>query len=797
MKTRLFQPTPLALLVSVLCASPAVWAQQAAPATDVGRITVEGRPGGTDTGLLVQEDSPKARSSVNRAYTETLNPSSNPYQAIELLPGVNTFSQDATGLFGGGLRVRGFNSDQMGFTINGAPVNDSGSFAVYPQEYTDTENLCEIFVTQGSTDTEAPHVGASGGNVGMVTCAPEDKFRFRVAQSLGQLNFSKSFVRVDTGKLLDDRFKAFISYSKAKTDKFKGAGGADRQHVDLGAEFKATRDVTLSTSLLYNNAFNNNFRTLSLSQIAASGRGLDFGTTPPQHLKAVAGTAQNESTPADGYYNYNVNPFENYLWTGKAEWQASSDLRVSAEPYFWYGFGTGGSQLNTLKESKAGNILGGGIRDINGDGDTLDTVMVYRSSVTRTYRPGITFKANYRYDNHQLLAGYWYERARHFQTGPAVQFDNNGNPADGWLRNSSLFLLRQDGTPYQSRDWLTVNTATSLFVQDTISLMQDKLSLQLGLRQSELKRDFTNNPNEGSTSTSGRSDGYYNTSISYSKTLGSLGARYNLDSKQSVFANFAQNFRAPSNFVMSNMLVGGTVVNGVLTGATLRQPNVTMETSNNFDLGYRYAGDDWTLSGSLFYVAFKNRIARSYDPNSNSVTDYNVGDSTMKGFELESAWRASARWSFYGSLSYTDSQIKNNLQNALPPAAPEQTAGKQFPDTPKWMAGLSANYHDGPWFGSLQAKYTGKSYSTLVNDEAMPAYTVFNLALGYRFPSTSFFKNPEIRLNVQNLFNKDYLRINSPSGSSFTVRAQGAGGSAPAYYISAPRFASVTLRSDF
>ncbi|MDD5336052.1 MAG: Plug domain-containing protein, partial [Rhodoferax sp.] len=125
------KPTPIALLVGALCSAPALWAQQSAP-TDVGRIAVEGLPGGSNTGLIVQEDTPKARSSVNRAHLETLNPSSNPYQAIELLPGVNTFSNDATGLFGGGLRVRGANSVQMGFTINGAPVNDSGSFSVYP-----------------------------------------------------------------------------------------------------------------------------------------------------------------------------------------------------------------------------------------------------------------------------------------------------------------------------------------------------------------------------------------------------------------------------------------------------------------------------------------------------------------------------------------------------------------------------------------------------------------------------------------------------------------------------------------
>ena len=225
-----FKPTPLALLISLAFASPILMAQQA---TDVGKINVEGLPGATDSGLIVQEETPKARSSVNRAYMEKLNPSANAFQVIDLLPGVNSFSSDATGLFGGGIRVRGFAGDQMGLTINGAPVNDSGNFAVYPQEYTDSENLCEVFVTQGSTDTDAPHVGASGGNLGMVTCSPKDKFGMRAAVSTGMLKYKRAFVRLDTGKFGPSETKAFVSYSKTTANKFKGPGGADRERRTL------------------------------------------------------------------------------------------------------------------------------------------------------------------------------------------------------------------------------------------------------------------------------------------------------------------------------------------------------------------------------------------------------------------------------------------------------------------------------------------------------------------------------------------------------------------------------------
>ncbi len=789
-----FQPTQIALLVGVLCSAPTLWAQQSG-ATDVGRIAIEGQPGGTNSGLLVQEDTPKARSSVNRAHLETLAPTSNPYQAIELLPGVNTFSYDATGLFGGGLRVRGANSDQMGFTVNGAPVNDSGNFAVYPQEYSDIENMCEVFVTQGSTDTEAPHVGASGGNIGMVTCTPADKFGVRLSQSLGMLNYSKTFLRLDTGKFANDMGKAYISYSKSRADKFKGPGKADKDHIDLGAEFKPTDSLSFATSLLYNKALNNNIWSLSYAQIATRGRLADIGAVPPQHMPAVNGTAQDESknaaaNPANGYYEFSVNPFKNYLWTSKAEYKVNKDLSVSAEPYFWYGFGTGGNELASVQESNSGSRIGGGVRDLNGDGDTLDTVMVYRGSLTRTYRPGATLKANVRVDNNNLLVGYWFERARHIQTQPAVAIDSNGNAADRWLENSSLYFLRQNGTPYQGRDQLTVSTASSLFVQDSVSLMQDKLNLQLGLRNAQIKRDFTNYANEGFGQGAD-----YNLSKTYSKVLPSIGVRYNLDAQRQVFANVAGNMKAPGNFSFQGLLSGGTWSSGVLTGATLRNPAVQMETSTNLDLGYRFAGDRLTFSGSVYYVSFKNRIARAYDPVSTLSIDYNVGDVKTRGIELETGYKLSTAWSLYGSLSYTDSKMQSDLRTGA--TAYEPTSGKQMPDTPKVMGALSLGYNNGSWYGNADVKHTGSAYSTLVNDESMAAATLVNLTAGYRFADSTFLKKPSIQLNVSNLFNHEYVRINSPSGSQFTTRALGAGGSAPYYYIGAPRFVSVTLRTDF
>lgn len=789
----------ISLLISGLfiAASPLAYA---AETTEIGTVTVQGdATGGTNTGLIQQEESAKARSSVNRDYMEKQSATSNPYQMINLLPGVNTYDNDGTGLFGGNIRVRGFNSDQLGFTVNGAPVNDSGSFAVYPQQFTDPENMCEVFVTQGSTDTEASHVGATGGNIGMTTCSPEDERRFRTAFTYGSNNLRKGYVRLDSGKLFDGRFKFFISYSKTEADKFKGSGGADKQHIDFNSKLDLGGGSFVDTGFMYNKAVNNNYRSLTKAQIAQYGRDYDFGTKAPVHLPGGPG-AQDESGgpnaniiggPKDGYYGFSLNPFQNWLATMNAHFQLSPTSSVDVSPYFWYGFGTGGNQLQTLKETSGGNQLGGGTGDINRDGDTSDTILAYEGSRTRTFRPGVTLKFNQQIDNHRLMFGYWYERARHQQSGPYSAIDSNGNPSDMWQDNPDAWLKNRDGSYIQYRDTLTISTGKSAFMQDSISLMQDKLNLQLGARYSSIDRDFTNYPSQSA-------GGYYAFKKSYSDLLPSLGLRYQLTPAQSVFFNAAKNFKAPGNFSYFGLISGGTFVNGVYTGGKVRSVAVDKETAWNYDLGYRYAADKLTFSGSVFFTDYKNRIASAFNPDTNSRTDYNVGDSTSKGFELESGYALTRNLSLYGSLSYIKTKMKTDMPWSGTFSLP--TAGKEFPDTPNWLSGLSVQYARDSWYVFGSAKYTGKRYSSLVNDDSLGGYTVFNTGAGYTFPSSSWLKKPTVRLNVNNIFNKEYLNMNSGSGSQFTTNALAVGpvaASAPTFYVSAPRSFSVTVTADF
>jgi iron complex outermembrane recepter protein len=775
----------VALACQFMCMS-AAYAQTSMESTEASnKVTITG--GKVGMGLMIQEDAPKARSTISEEEVIKQRSTGNVYQAMDLMPAVNSFNHDATGLFGGGLTMRGFNSDQIGATINGVPVNDSGNFAVFPQEYADNENICQEFVTQGSTDVESPHVGATGGNIGIVTCAPRSERRVRVGQTLGQLHLTRTFVRFDTGVLADQKSKFFISYSHTQADKWKGPGEAKRDHVDLGFNMDFDRFNYVHGSLLYNRAVNNNFLSMTLTQLNQFGYNFDTSSTfNPGHLTPVKGTAQTETGPSPAFYKLAINPFENIVASATIAARLKENVDLKIIPYFWYGYGTGGTQQRALSESGFYNPATGklnGTADLNGDGDTLDRVIVSNSSITHTMRPGVTASLKFDIGDHQILTGLWAERASHRQTGPAVAVDADGNPADQWLRGD--WIRRAGGSPFESRDWHTISTAYQAFVQDTVSLMEDKVLVNVGLRTPHIERDFTNYANEGTNSQL-----YYNIKKTYSDVLPQLGLRYRIDRDNQLFASLAKNMKAPPNFAFATTGNNVQIINGVATLVG----DVKPETAYNLDVGYRHQSDLLTAQASVYYVDFRNRQANSFDPGVQKSIYNNAGNVKNHGVELELGNTPIHGWSFYGSLSYSKSEVQDNM--VLSTTATLPTAGKEFPLTPKFKLGLSGQYETKDWYARLKAKHTSTQWATLVNDEEVPAYTVVDLDAGYMFPNAGMAKNITLRFNISNLLNEKYR---NPSSQSVT-NATAIGGAAPSnvsYYLGSPRFASLSLSADF
>jgi len=767
-------------------------------AVRIGTIVITGQGDRLGAGQILKEDATKARSTVTRAATEKDRATGNSFQAMALLPSVNTFSHDATGLYGGSISVRGFTADQLGVTINGVPVNDSGSYSVFPQEYSDQENLCIQSLAPGAPDVESPHIGASGGSISMVTCDPEDKRRFRVSQTLGGLNTKRTFVRADSGRFANDMAKVFLSYSHSEGDKWKGAGKAKRDHIDMGFALDASADLRVVGSVLYNKAINNNFLAVTLSQLNSGGYYFDYSKTFPGHAAARPGLADVDTAPNPVYYGLSLGPFENVIASVSASWRVTENTLIKVQPYYWYGYGTGSTQQRLQAENKfyvpATKTYNGTI-DLNGDGDTLDSVIVANSSITRTQRPGITGEISYNWGAHLLKAGVWYEHTVHRQTGPMVRVDSQGNPVDPWLREGQIILA--DGQPFQSRNWLTYSPAFQLYLADTFNFDNDKGVLNVGLRAPHMTRNVSNYASSGNASGTTPStavapltyNNTYSISKGYSAVLPQLGLRYNLTREHQVFANISKNFRAGPNFAFTPS--NGNVV--LKNGQPSLEVDIAAETSVATDLGYRYQSKDVTASLTYFHVDFRDRQSNAFDPEKGLSVYTNVGKTIKHGLEFEAGTAVFGGISAYASATVQQDRIKSNLQVIKDQILP--TAGKMYTQVPHIMFGGSLQYASGPVYMRLKGKYTGAQYSTLMNDELVPAYTLFDVDMGYKFADAGMLKNPMIRMNISNLTGEQYR--NPSSGQTNAVAYGTRSAQTVSYYLGAPRMLSLTFSADF
>lgn len=845
-----FGRTALSLAVAALAASAAH--AQTAPAASadkeqdasaprakddtvrLGTITVVGSGGKLGTGLMINDDSVKGRSTITKAAMEKEIATGNVLQSIAQLPGVNTYNYDATGLNGGDVSIRGFGSDQIGFTVNGVPVNDSGGYAFYAQEMIDKENVCTASVAQGSPELESPHSGATGGSVSMITCDPNDTGRIRFSQTIGQLNLFRTFLRLDSGRFMDNKAKVFLSYSHAEADKWKGVGKLRKDHIDAGFSLDLNEDNHILGSVLYNRLFNQNIWSVSLCQMnpnppascgAAFASGVDargqhygyyydYAPTFTPLKTPVGGTAQTDVTQSPLYYGAALNPFKNVIASVSGSFKVAQDTYLKVQPYLWYGFGNGGWSNIILDETGtaaktggSGTSLIGGAVDINGDGDKLDKVAVGRASVTKTMRPGVTGELSTTMGSHYLKLGLWYERAQHRQTQPAVRINADGTPSDPWLQDGCI--LRANGTCYEGRDSKTISTAYQVYLNDQITLLNDRAFISLGLRLPHVTRDVTNYASETPVPTYTLVNGVYtkganvyqdfNITRSFRKALPQIGARFNLDSKQHVFLNAAKNFRAPPNYAYQ-VSSSGVYVASVNGGPVQPFVEVKPETSTMIDGGYRYQSKDISFSATLFNSDFKNRQVSATDPNTLVSTYVNAGGVKNRGLELEVGSGVFEGFSAYGSLTLQKSKITDDLQLTATGLLP--TKDKEFGKTPKKMAALSVQYEQGPVYVRLKGKYTGGQYADLMNQEKVPGYTTGDLDAGFKFGNFGTqLKNAQLRLNIANITNKQYRSASSIITNAADTKLNGSGANftkaTEFYYLGAPRFASLTFSIDF
>lgn len=748
--------------------------------TDVGNVEATGGAGGTDNGqtalgvtrtevgggLMVDEDVPKAKSSVTKDFIQKQAPAADVFQVLKLVPGANTAAADAYGFNPGIMAVRGLDATQMGFNFEGMPLSDMANWSVYPGQWIDTENMDVVTLNQGSADLASPQINATGGVVDLYLHDPAKTPGGLIDLSYGTNNAIREFARLETGQIGDTGLRAFASFSHFTADHFRGPGEDQKDHVDLAVVKDFNDGSKTKLAFTYSEIVRDTYKNPTLTQWKVGG---------------LNGAATNyDATYSKGdtsYYKLLANPWRNLLLSAPTDIKINTALALKVTPYLYYGYGASGS-ATTLNERSVGFGDTVNAVDLNHNGTTTDTgVMVYNPIFEDNLRTGAVSKLTYNYENHTLVGGYWFQYSDDKLYRPYSTVNSNGTATDP--KGVSNYIRLANGQVVMGWNQDTTDYVNAVFAGDTISLMDDRLSIDLGVKQVYVSR-FAHN---------GVPSSVEDTHADRQATLPTAAARYSFDDQNQVFGTLATSFRTlPAGSLYPRY---SSSTGAVTTAANPNQPN---ETSFMQEIGYRYHAKLLSLSVSAFNYDFRNRQISSTvcDPGCLS-SPINGGSQNARGLDFEAGLRPYHNFRPYISGEYLNTTIESDIAVAgvyLP------TKGKDAVRSPRWQSGIGVDYDDGTYFGNLGVKHVASQYSTFMNDQSIPAYTTVDATIGFRLPDLSYAKKPEIRLNLLNLFDRHYLSgVASPTVNALSTK--GVAGTAPTYYVANGLTAFVTITTAF
>lgn len=114
-------------------------------------------------------------------------------------------------------------------------------------------------------------------------------------------------------------------------------------------------------------------------------------------------------------------------------------------------------------------------------------------------------------------------------------------------------------------------------------------------------------------------------------------------------------------------------------------------------------------------------------------------------------------------------------------------AGKIVPDFPEWVFQGGVTFEPTDWaLFNISARHISQRYTNFINTESVDGYTVWNAYLDVGELGAGALSRLKFRLNVDNIFDEDYLGTITPTTTGLATFRPGP-----------PRSVQLTLTAEF
>ncbi|WP_036265366.1 TonB-dependent receptor [Methylobacillus glycogenes] len=718
------------------------------------------------------ESTPGSRATLTKFQLEKLAGIGSVYDSLKFLPGVQSQGGNSYGAGGAGFTVRGFSGGQIGIVRDGLPLNDPLFQLAVGSVIGDPEDYESISLIYGSSSISLPSVTASGGSIILKTVAPTKEPGVMLKQSFGNYDVQKTYTRINFGE--HNGFSGWISASDSRYDNWQ-AGRLRAQTKRFGANLQYQWDENSINFIISTQEMENwSTQPKTKAQYDAQPYKSGYPLTAFSTYRGTNGVADSVNPTASQYLYSTSFHVQNYMVNSHFKLSDKVDLYI--DPYFQrIRGGTSSSGAVVLSEVGLGT-------DLNRDGDQIDTGVPFAlQMLPAQYRPGISAKLDWQLsDSNKLQLGGWYERIHSRQTFSYVPIKANGKPFTN--NGESNIAVDGRGNAVYRSDQRTDMPTFKLWAEDVWSVNEQlKLTTALAYHQTKVEAHNIGQVLSG-TSINYNNPGYERDKT-YDRFLPAFSLDYQADQNNQLYYSVSSNLRVPA-------------AASLYTTANSSQK---AETTINQEIGWRYRDSKISTSAALFYDNFKNRQV-SYQTPQFVTAYYNAGKVETKGLELALNGLLPHSFNYSASYAYTLATQQEDFVveggNGTGPAALD-TKGKQLFNTPKHLASIGLGYDDGSFYSDIRAYYKSSLYGDLTNKEKVEGATTVNLALGYRVNNISrYFKNAVFSLNVNNLFDKEYLQGVS-AGTLSSGLNDGRVRGTPTYLLAEPRTIVGSVQFNF
>ncbi len=307
-----------------------------------------------------------------------------------------------------------------------------------------------------------------------------------------------------------------------------------------------------------------------------------------------------------------------------------------------------------------------------------------------------------------------------------ISGDNSGvNPVDGRSSNGAVFS----------------ETTFSYGIVDLIA----------GLRY-----DFFKTSGSADTGLAGFGEnGVYDVDISKQRLDPKITLAINATDWLQPYITYSQSMRSPT---LQETMLGGNHP-GSTSVSFLPNPTLSPETQKGWEIGVNVkkddlflAGDSLRLKADYYDMDVEDYITSTFNPTYRKYQFVNVdGTSQVRGFELEAMYDAGMA---FGGITYTHSK------SDLPAQTPGLGAGQYMPDDVFSVSGGARFLERKLTVGGRYSYVSGGDTVGYAGVTQSDSYGLVDVFANYKFTD-----NVDLRLKVNNLFDKSYTPFLSTSGS--------------------------------